>query len=138
MPITATVPAGTLELVMEVTNPDGVAAGNMFFIGSNASPETGPSYLSAADCGITDPTPTQTLVSRTCTSCLTWMALARVVTSRHLTATTHAYRYTNSLAYRHTDSPAYSYAESDTEATANAASSPLRNFAGGDNFPRSH
>jgi hypothetical protein len=57
-PITATVPAGTLELVMEVTNPDGVAAMNMFFIGSNASPETAPSYLSAADCGITDPTTT--------------------------------------------------------------------------------
>ena len=55
VPITATVPAGTLELVMEVTNPDGVAAGNMFFIGSNASPETGPSYLSAADCGVNDP-----------------------------------------------------------------------------------
>ena len=51
-PITATVPAGTLELVMEVTNPDGVAAMNMFFIGSNTSPETGPSYLSAADCGV--------------------------------------------------------------------------------------
>jgi hypothetical protein len=31
---------------------------NMFFIGSNASPETAPSYLSAADCGITDPTTT--------------------------------------------------------------------------------
>ena len=43
---------------MEVMNPDGVAAGNMFFIGSNASAETGPSYLSAADCGIPDPTPT--------------------------------------------------------------------------------
>jgi hypothetical protein len=58
VPIAATVPAGTLELVMEVTNPDGVAAGNMFFIGSNASPETAPSYLSAADCGIPDPTTT--------------------------------------------------------------------------------
>ena len=57
-PITATVPAGTLELVMEVTNPDGVAAGNMFFVGSNASSETAPSYLSAADCGINDPTTT--------------------------------------------------------------------------------
>jgi hypothetical protein len=40
---------------MEVTNPDGVAAGNMFFVGSNASAETAPSYLSAADCGIPDP-----------------------------------------------------------------------------------
>ena len=58
VPITAKVPGGTLELVMEVTNPDGVAAGNTIFIGSNASPETGPSYLSAADCGIPDPTTT--------------------------------------------------------------------------------
>ncbi len=56
--ITATVPAGTLELVMEVMTPDGTAVGNLFFIGSNADPETGPSYLSAADCGVTDPTPT--------------------------------------------------------------------------------
>jgi hypothetical protein len=56
--ITATVPAGTLELVMEVTNPDGTAAGNAFFVGSNTSPETAPSYLSAVDCGLNDPTPT--------------------------------------------------------------------------------
>lgn len=58
VPITATVPAGTLELVMEVMTPDGTAVGNLFFIGSNADPETGPSYLSAVDCGVNDPTPT--------------------------------------------------------------------------------
>jgi hypothetical protein len=58
VPITATVPPGTLELVMEVTTPDGTAVGNLFFIGSNTDPETGPSYLSAADCGVPDPTPT--------------------------------------------------------------------------------
>src|SRR5437764_3949714 len=57
VPITATVPAGTLELVMEVMTRDGTAVGNLFFIGSNDDPETGPSYISAADCGITDPTP---------------------------------------------------------------------------------
>jgi hypothetical protein len=57
VPIVATVPAGTSELVMEVTNPDGVEAGNMFFVGSNADPETAPSYLSAVDCGVNDPTP---------------------------------------------------------------------------------
>jgi subtilisin family serine protease len=56
--ITATVPAGTLELVMEVMTPDGGSVGNAFFVGSNASPETAPSYLSAVDCGLTDPTPT--------------------------------------------------------------------------------
>src|SRR5947207_2411044 len=58
VPITATVPAGTLELVMEVMTPDGTAVGNLLFIGSNADPETGPSYLSAVDCGVPDPTPT--------------------------------------------------------------------------------
>src|ERR1051325_4254949 len=58
VPITATVPAGTLELVMEVMTPDGVAAGNTFFIGSNNLAETGPSYLSSVACGINDPTPT--------------------------------------------------------------------------------
>ena len=57
VPITATVPAGTLELVMEVTTPDGTNAGNGFFIGSNAAAETGTSYLSAVDCGLNDPTP---------------------------------------------------------------------------------
>jgi hypothetical protein len=55
--ISATVAAGTLELVMEVTTPDGTAVGNLFFIGSNADPETGPSYLSAVDCGVPNPTP---------------------------------------------------------------------------------
>ena len=58
LPITATVPAGTLELVMEVFTPDGQPAGNTFFIGSNTLAETGPSYISAADCGILEPTPT--------------------------------------------------------------------------------
>jgi subtilisin family serine protease len=58
VPLIATVPAGTSELVMEVFTPDGQPAGNTFFIGSNALAETGPSYISAADCGITEPTPT--------------------------------------------------------------------------------
>ena len=47
-----------------------------------------------------------------------------------------AHRHTDSLAYWHADSPAYSYAQSDAEATPNAASSPLRNFAGGRQFLR--
>jgi N-acetylneuraminic acid mutarotase len=58
VPMTATVPAGTLELVMEVAAPDGTALGNAFFIGSNTAPETGPSYLSSVACGITTPTTT--------------------------------------------------------------------------------
>ena len=56
--ISATVAAGTLELVMEVVTPDGTAVGNLFFVGSNPDPETAPSYLEAADCGITVPTTT--------------------------------------------------------------------------------
>jgi len=56
-PITAAVPAGTSELVMEVFTPDGQATGNLLFIGSNADPESGTSYLSAAACGVTNPTP---------------------------------------------------------------------------------
>ena len=61
-PLTATVPAGTSELVMEIFTPNGQAAGNLFFLGSNASPETGPSYLRAFDCGMmTTPTTTAAL-----------------------------------------------------------------------------
>jgi hypothetical protein len=57
VPIAANVPAGS-EMIVEIFTPNGQAAGNSFFIGSNASPETGPSYLSAADCGVPNPTPT--------------------------------------------------------------------------------
>ena len=57
-PMVVTVPAGTSELVMELFTPDGTTAGNLFFVGSNALPETGPSYLSATACGITVPTTT--------------------------------------------------------------------------------
>ena len=58
VPLAVTVPAGTFELVMEVFTPNGIAAGNSFSIGSNAAPQTGPSYASAADCG--NPAPTNT------------------------------------------------------------------------------
>jgi hypothetical protein len=58
VPISATVPAGTSELVMEVFAPSGIAAGNSFTIGSNAAAQTGPSYVSSANCG--NPTPTDT------------------------------------------------------------------------------
>jgi len=57
VPLTATVPAGTLELVMEVLSPDQTVEHNFFIIGSNPDPETGPSYLSAPDCGNPDPLP---------------------------------------------------------------------------------
>jgi N-acetylneuraminic acid mutarotase len=57
-PITVTVASGTDELVFELFTPNGQAVGNLFFVGSNPDPETAPSYLSAADCGVTVPTPT--------------------------------------------------------------------------------
>jgi hypothetical protein len=59
VPLTTTVPAGTLELVMEVLSPDQTAEHNFFIIGSNPEPETGPSYLSAPDCGNPEPVPTR-------------------------------------------------------------------------------
>jgi N-acetylneuraminic acid mutarotase len=58
-PLSATVAAGTLELVMEVMTPDGTGVGNLFFVGSNPDGQSADSYLSAADCGVNDPTPTQ-------------------------------------------------------------------------------
>lgn len=56
-PVSGFASAG-LDLVVEVFTPNGQASGNFFFIGSNASPETGPSYLMAPDCGVTTPTTT--------------------------------------------------------------------------------
>src|SRR5207344_2466427 len=44
-PLIATVPAGTPQLVMELFTPDGQTAGNLFLVGSNSAPETGPSYI---------------------------------------------------------------------------------------------
>ncbi|MEM9596031.1 MAG: hypothetical protein AAGD06_17300 [Acidobacteriota bacterium] len=55
--VTGTVPAGE-ELIVEFFTPDGDTDGNTFFIGSNSLGENDPSYLAAADCGITDPTST--------------------------------------------------------------------------------
>jgi hypothetical protein len=61
VPLFATVPAGSSELVMEVFTPDGQATSNAFFIGSNAAAQTGPSYVSAAACGNSMPTDTAAL-----------------------------------------------------------------------------
>ena len=60
IPVTGSAPAGS-QLVVEVFTPDGEVAGNLFFIGSNASPETGPSYLRAPACGVNNPTTTAAL-----------------------------------------------------------------------------
>ena len=61
VPLVATVPAGTTELIMEVFTPNGQVARHSFFIGSNAAAQTGLSYLSAADCGIFGPTDVSTI-----------------------------------------------------------------------------
>ncbi len=55
--VTGLAPAGS-ELVVEIFTPNGQTAGHSFFIGSNPDGETGPSYLLAADCGVTTPTTT--------------------------------------------------------------------------------
>jgi len=47
-------PAGS-TLVVEILVPDGYAAGNIFFIGSNTATESGPSYIRAPDCGLNEP-----------------------------------------------------------------------------------
>lgn len=44
------------NLVVEVLTPDGQGPGNSFFIGSNASGQSGPSYIRAPSCGATVPT----------------------------------------------------------------------------------
>jgi uncharacterized repeat protein (TIGR01451 family) len=59
--LAAPLPAGTGQLVFEVFTPDGQAAGHTFFIGSNAGGETGPSFIEAADCGLTAPATTASI-----------------------------------------------------------------------------
>lgn len=51
-----TIPANSV-LIMELFTPSGAAPlNNRFFIGSNTSAQSGPSYISAASCGIANPT----------------------------------------------------------------------------------
>lgn len=58
VPMSAVVPAGS-TMVVEISIPDGEitadAPGNILFLGSNDLGETGPTYLKAADCGVTAP-----------------------------------------------------------------------------------
>jgi hypothetical protein len=49
------VPAGS-TLVLELFAPAFAAAGNDFYPGSSTSGESGPSYIRADDCGVTEPT----------------------------------------------------------------------------------
>ncbi len=52
--LAASLPPGS-QLVFELFTPDGQTAGDSFFIGSNAAGQTGPTYIQAADCGLTAP-----------------------------------------------------------------------------------
>ncbi|PIZ08056.1 MAG: hypothetical protein COY56_05830 [Flavobacteriaceae bacterium CG_4_10_14_0_8_um_filter_34_31] len=52
VPMSVTIPAGTI-VVMEVFTP--AQAGNLFMMGSNPNGENAPSYISAVDCGINQP-----------------------------------------------------------------------------------
>jgi hypothetical protein len=60
--VAATVPAGA-NVVVEILVPDGRTAGNIFFIGSNTSGETMPSYVRAPDCTTDGTTPISTPTS---------------------------------------------------------------------------
>jgi hypothetical protein len=55
VPLLATVPAGTPELVMELFTPDGLANHYTFNVGANTAPETGLSYWSSACVGNNTP-----------------------------------------------------------------------------------
>ncbi len=56
--VTGTINGTTDDLVVEVFTPDGQAAGHSFFMGSNAAGQIAPAFISAAACGITEPTDT--------------------------------------------------------------------------------
>lgn len=53
-PVSGLALAGS-NLVVEVQTPDGQGPGNSFFIGSNTSGQSGPSYIRAPDCGAAGP-----------------------------------------------------------------------------------
>ena len=57
IPVTGVAPSGA-QLVVEIFTPSGIVDLNSFFIGSNAAPETAPSYISAPACGFVTPTTT--------------------------------------------------------------------------------
>ncbi len=61
IPVAGVAPAGS-TLVVEVVTADGInVTGDSFFIGSNPDGQTAPSYLAAADCGVSEPTDTASL-----------------------------------------------------------------------------
>jgi len=63
VPIAADVAPGT-NLIVELTVPDGAAAGSVFVMGSNAQGERRPGYLSASDCSLSVPTTMQSIAKQ--------------------------------------------------------------------------
>lgn len=59
IPVNGTAPAGS-ELVVEISIPNGILDGNIFFIGINDFGQTAPSYVLAPICGFSTPIPTPT------------------------------------------------------------------------------
>jgi uncharacterized repeat protein (TIGR02543 family) len=55
VPVTGTTPANSV-LVVDFFTPDGSTAGNGLYVGSNNLGQTAPTYLAAADCGLSEPT----------------------------------------------------------------------------------
>lgn len=58
IPLTTPVPLlnASAVLVVELFTPSGEAAGHSFFVGANPAGQSGPSYITAAACGIVTPT----------------------------------------------------------------------------------
>jgi hypothetical protein len=81
VPLAATVPAGTLELVMEVLSPDQTAEHNFFIIGSNPDLETGLT-TSARQVAATRFRRLWSAFLVPCTTYLTSMAIAQAVEAR--------------------------------------------------------
>jgi hypothetical protein len=63
VPITADVAPGS-NLIVELTLPDGVSAGSVFVIGSNAAGERRPGYTSAPRCALNVPTTMQSIAKQ--------------------------------------------------------------------------
>jgi hypothetical protein len=82
LPLTTTVPAGTLELVMEVLSPDQTVEHNFFIIGSNPDPETGQATSARQIAATRIQWLNGALVSPICTTSSTSMAPAQAV-ARH-------------------------------------------------------
>ena len=124
VPLAATVTSAQI-LVVEVDSPDGSTNGNAFYIGSNSLPQSGPSYIYAPACGLTDITdlatigfPNMHIIMRVNGGCGAGTATATVqgtvpatVTQAHASPPQYCYfyqdLYTFPHLYYHTDQHIY-------------------------------